>query len=315
MLTEPELNTILERIHQELTIGQIKEFTLECNPDDISETSLSTWKQLGVDRLSLGVQSFQDEALRLLNRRHDSKKARKAIELVQESDIDKMTFDLIFGIPNQSTQQLEENLRILLSYSMTHFSAYSLTIEPKTALAHQIEKGTVKAVSDEEQLEQFELIGNLAVASGFNRYEISNYALEGCEAVHNSNYWHGNAYLGIGPSAHSYQSKKRRWNVANNYNYLKQIKDESTFWEEETLSENDQFNEYLMTRLRTHWGADLDFLQRQYPKHVIAIEEQLNTFIEEGLLLKSNNTLTLSKEGLFLSDHITTELMILEDED
>lgn len=315
MLTAAELDTILDRIHRELRIGSVKEFTLECNPDDIDAEKLRVWEMAGIDRLSVGVQSFQDETLTLLNRSHDSKRAREAIELALDSGINKMTFDLIFGIPGQSTQQLEENLRILLNYSMTHFSAYSLTIEQKTALAYQVATGAIEAVSDEVQLEQFELIGDIAANAGFNRYEISNYALPGAEAVHNSNYWHGKAYLGIGPSAHSYQNLSRRWNVSNNSKYIKSLLSGNPFWEEEQLSKEDRFNEYLMTRLRTQWGLDTDFMHREYPQYVRIIEAQVASYIRDGLLVKSGKSITLSKKGLFLSDHITTELMILRDED
>lgn len=314
MLSTKELSTILDQLHRHLNIKNVQEFTLECNPDDISPQKLRDWKELHIDRLSIGIQSFNDDALKLLNRSHSASGAQKAIEAAFQAGFEKLTGDLIFGIPERSTQQLEEELRILLGYQMKHFSAYSLTIEPKTLLAHQIAKGTIKAVPDDVQLEQFELVGDVAIDAGFQRYEISNYALPGYEAVHNSNYWTGKAYLGIGPSSHSYKGNARRWNVSSNHSYLKSIQENKTFWEDEFLSEEDRFNEYLMTGLRTQWGIDIPMMQREYPNHVRIIERQLNDFLQEGLLEKFGDSIKLSKKGLFLSDHITSELMILENE-
>jgi len=315
MLSTKELSTVLDELHKHLHIKDVCEFTLECNPDDIKPTKLKDWKGLHIDRLSIGIQSFNDKALKLLNRSHSAMGAQKAIEAAYEAGFEKLTADLIFGIPGRSTEQLEEELKILLSYQLGHFSAYSLTIEPKTLLAHQIANGKIDPVSDDIQLEQFELVGDLALDAGFQRYEISNYAIPGNEAVHNSNYWTGKAYLGIGPSAHSFKEHSRRWNVSSNHSYLKSIQENRAFWEDEFLTIEDRFNEYLMTRLRTHWGLDLKMMQREYPNHARIIERQLHGFLQEGLLERFGNSIKLSKKGLFLSDHITSELMILEDED
>jgi len=316
MLTKAELRHLLNSLHSNLDIAEpLEEFTLECNPEDITREQLNEWSTLGVDRLSIGTQSFHDEDLKLMNRNHNGRQGIDAINLARDHGFERLTIDLIFGIPNQPIDRLEKNLDLLFELSPQHFSAYSLTVEPGTLLAHQVQKGIIRPVEESQCLDQYEHIHHKAVENGYGHYEISNYALEGFEAQHNSSYWKGSHYLGLGPSAHSYNGSHRRWNVANNHQYIRSVNNRMGFSESELLGENDLFNEYLITRLRTKWGISLSYLKEHFYQYAVKIEGKLNRLSNEGLMLQKSDNFTLSLKGQFLCDHITENLMIIDDED
>ena len=286
------------------------EITIEANPDDISEEILRRWKSDGVTRVSLGIQSFRDDRLKWMGRAHDAAQARKSIELIAKAGFTSWTIDLIYGLPGMTIDEWEEQLTIALGHGMPHLSAYCLTIEKKTALDHQVRKGLVTPASDEAQAAQFDHLVARMAAAGLVQYEISNFGKEGHFAVHNSNYWKGVHYIGIGPSAHSFDGGKRRWNVANNARYVDALTKGERFWEEEVLTHAQRVNERIMTGLRTIWGVDL----RTLGDDVLARERNnVDRYVEQGDLLIADEQLLLTPKGRRYADRIASDLFLVED--
>lgn len=310
ILTEKELSLLVATIQENYKLD-LKEVTLEANPDDITFEKLAYWKKLGIDRLSIGVQSFNDKDLQWMNRAHNSKEANRSLSLAKEADF-KISLDLIYGLPNRTLAEWEENIKKALSYHPEHISAYCLTVEEKTALAHWVKTKKISLVDDETQSAQFLLLIDFLQRAGYEQYEVSNFARDQFYAKHNSNYWLGVPFLGIGPGAHEYDGKTRSWNISNNQQYIKLIQDNKVFYEKEYLSAKDQFNEYIMTRLRTKWGILINELE-EILEPTNEFYQLLNTYVSDGLLMhyKESNTYCLSSKGKLLADRIAEQLFIV----
>lgn len=284
-----------------------EEITLECNPDDVTSEKLNEWKRLGINRLSIGVQSFHEHHLKWMNRSHNAKQAFDSIEMAQKAGFEALTIDLIFGFAGLTLSELKENLHLLQKYAIPHISAYGMTIEPKTALGYKTRVGKYIPLSEEEVHAQMSTIMKELGDRGYEHYEISNYALPEKRALHNSNYWHGSTYLGLGPGAHSFNGTSRQWNIANNQKYVKLIQEGKQVWEIEQLSTTDRYNEYVMVRLRTIDGINADQLKSLFPGYFDYFQQKIEPFIGEHIhTLESSFTLT--KKGKFIADHITSSL-------
>lgn len=288
------------------------EVTLECNPEDIDEASLKAWRSMGINRLSIGVQAFEDHALSLMNRVHNATRAKHVLQLAT-TFFERISVDLIYGIPGRSDAQLMNDLATILDLGITHVSAYALTVEPQTALERFIAKGIIDPIDEEQAARQFNLIMDSLEDAGFVHYELSNYALPGHESRNNSAYWMRKPYLGIGPGAHSFRENERRWNVSNNPSYIRALKDGTSFFETETLSKRDHYNEYVMTALRTHWGVSLDYLTTAFGRAFKDYFTMISTpFILDNLLFEDEGVIRATRKGKFLIDGIASELFMLE---
>lgn len=309
MLSERDLGRIFETIYKLYTVAPNPEITLEANPDDLTPTYLDTLRQTPVNRLSIGIQSFRDEDLKYMNRAHNAQEASTCVQLAQDKGFEALSIDLIYAMPTGTDKDWEQNLKTALLLRPQHLSAYCLTVEPGTALSHMVKKGTAPAVDDDAASRQFMLLTEMSQAVGYEHYEISNLARNEHYARHNSNYWKGKPYLGVGPAAHSYDGQHRRWNVANNAKYIKAINTGGEYSETETLTRNDQYNEFLMTRLRTQWGVPLDEVGAQFGE---AAQKQLvidvAPFIVEGKVVMYNNVLVLTDSGRLVADALISDL-------
>ena len=293
------------------TIEPDAEVTLEVNPDDVDEENIARWKDAGITRLSLGIQSFRDDRLEWMGRAHDAAQAMRSVRMVAQAGFASWTIDLIYGLPGMTVAEWGEQLSIALDHGMPHLSAYCLTIEERTALHHQVRKGLVRPASDAAQGEHFDHLVMRMEAAGLVQYEISNFGREGHFAVHNSNYWKGVPYIGIGPSAHSFDGAKRRWNVANNARYVDAIAKDERFSEEEVLTHAQHVNERLMTGLRTVWGVDL----RTLGDDVRAREPRIiSKYTELGDLMIADERLMLTPKGRRYADRIASDLFISGDD-
>lgn len=310
LLKEEELTLILDTVYTLFSTADLKEFTFEVNPDDVSIQLLDVLKSAGVSRLSLGVQSFRSEDLEWMNRAHTAKESTAAIELAQQYGFD-LTVDLMYGLPNSSAEDWRANIEQLLELGPQHISAYCLTIEDKTALANWIKKGRVSATSEEAQSLQFEMLLNELSSSGYEQYEISNFATKDNYSIHNSNYWRGRHYLGIGPSAHSFNGISRRWNVANNRRYIKNISSGECAYTSESLTPKDQFNELIMTGLRTKWGVSLGVL-KEHCEIPTSFYRELESFEDYDLVARNGNVIYLTDAGKLQADHISSVLFLSE---
>lgn len=310
LLSHPELASLFKTISEHYPL-QLQEVTLEANPDDIDSKNLSFWKtHTPVNRLSIGVQSFRQTDLGLLNRAHDSKEAINALHLAREAGFSKLNMDLIFGLPNQSLEDWKSNLDQFLELEIPHLSAYSLTIEPKTALAYQVEKGTIQLPEESLVADQFLLAHDALENAGYQHYEISNYAKTDQLAVHNTNYWKGKPYLGIGPGAHSYDGKSRKWNVASNIKYIRALNQNALPQEAEELIQTDRFNEWLMTGLRTIWGINLskaDQFGKQISEDLI---RAVKPYLASGQLEQHDDNIRLTRTGFLMADTIIADLFL-----
>ena len=301
ILSDSQLSKILNTIHSNYKIGTHLELTLEANPDDLTKEKTAMLKTSGVNRLSVGIQSFEDDLLKLMNRAHDSKQAIEALENCYAAGINNLNLDLIYGIPTQTLDSLQSDLEIIQHYKPAHISAYSLTIEPKTVFGNWSKKGNLKVVDDDVYIEHFHAVQKALRSNHFEQYEISNYCRDEKYSQHNSSYWLGKHYLGIGPSAHSYDGKSRFSNVANNTKYIKDLQEGKVPNTEEILSINDKLNDYILTRLRTKWGLEKD----QLPPAIIS---QLHVFMDDNLITFDGTIYTLTESGKLLADSITEEL-------
>lgn len=313
LLSSEELELIFESIKQNFEVSTSAEITLEANPDDLSEEVLKMLNDSPVNRLSIGVQSFFEADLKLMNRAHNATEALESLKLAKRY-FDNISIDLIYGIPGQSDAQWIENLEIALELDIPHISSYALTVEPKTALETFIKKGKIKPVTDEKFRKHFDILVNKLTSSGFEHYEFSNYGKPGFHSENNMAYWLGKAYLGVGPSAHSYDGKTRSWNVANNSLYISALAKNKIPQQQEVLSLTDSYNEYIMTRLRTKYGVNSEDIHRNfgrlYEQHFI---KEAQIFLENGQIEKRDSEFHISKKGKFLSDGIAAELFYLDE--
>ena len=256
LLTQEQVKKLLDKIRIVYTVDQNAEITLEANPDDLNHIKLEQLKEAGINRLSIGIQSFIERDLSFMNRSHTKDQATKCVANAQALGFNNITIDLIYGVPNQTNEEWRNNLRQAISLNVQHISSYCLTVEPKTTLAHMVKKKQVLQVTDEVAEKQFKMLIETLAEDGFEQYEISNFAKDDFISLHNSNYWKGVEYIGLGPSAHSYNGTSRQWNVANNNRYMKSLETAQLDFEQEILTEEQKYNEYILTALRTKWGID-----------------------------------------------------------
>lgn len=308
ILSQEELQSIFDTLKKYFTWDKQIEITLECNPDDLSKEKLKELKETGINRLSVGLQSFYDDELKWMNRAHTAKESETCIKAAQEAGFNNITIDLIYGSKFQTIESWKQTLQKAIDLNVQHISSYNLTVEKKTKLGIDVLKGKEKEVDDEKSAEQFLMMIEVLEKNGFIHYEISNFAKPGYIAVHNSNYWKGETYLGLGPSAHSFNGKKRQWNVANNNTYIKALSEGETYFELENLSPQNRYNEYVLTGLRTIWGCDIAYIQNnlgaEYVKHFVDEIEKQNTSLYE----KENTVYRLTKKGRLLADKIAMDL-------
>ena len=312
LLTPNELQNILDKIQEKHHITPNPEITLEANPDDLSAEKIKSLRESGINRLSIGVQSFLESDLDFLQRAHTSAQAIDSIKNAQDAGISNITIDLIYGIPGQSDETWMQNLEMVKSLGIPHFSAYSLTVEPRTQLDHLVKEKQLANVDDAQTERNFRMLMDWAETNGYIHYEISNFCLPDMYSRHNSSYWKGKKYLGIGPSAHSYDGKNRQWNISNNANYIKFLSEGKSYSEIEVLSTSQKFNEYLLTTLRTIWGADMKKIKTEFGmEYYERLQAQIIPYITQGYMLLENNKLTLTREGKLIADTIVSDLFVV----
>lgn len=310
LLSVEELQSILTDLRTHFTISSDAEITLEANPDDISVSTLLNWKQAGVNRLSIGVQSFFEEDLQWMNRAHTASQAVDNLQLAIQH-FNNLTIDLIYGTPTLSDERWKQNVDRAFAMGIPHLSCYALTVEPKTALDTMIRKHQISNVQPEDQARQFLLLMDWTEAAGYEHYEISNFALPGHRSRHNSSYWQGKKYLGLGPSAHSFNGQGRQWNIANNALYVQSLKQDTVPFEVEILTPDQRLNEYIMTSLRTMEGLSLQRVaQLSGEKMSNTLQKNSHRFIEQQLLLEKEGRLVLTKQGKLFADGIAGDLFV-----
>jgi len=306
-----DLKFLIDEVYRNYNVAENPEITVEANPDDLSEERIIELSNNRVNRLSIGIQSFFEEDLKLMNRAHNSVEAKKCLEIATKY-FENISIDLIYGMPNMSHEKWLKNIQIALDYNVPHISSYALTVEPKTALHSFIQKGIISQLDDEVAQEHFHLLVDKLEEKGFIHYELSNFGKEHFFSKNNSSYWLGKKYLGIGPSAHSYDGFSRSWNVSNNTIYLKALAENQLPSESETLTQTDRYNEYIMTGLRTIWGISLDKIATEFGKtYLDYLNQQAEKYIEDHLLFVDDNILRTTKSGKFLSDGIASDLFLL----
>lgn len=314
VLSLPNLELILQKLKKEYRIDDEPEITMELNPDDVTSEYMAGIREIGINRISLGIQSWRDSDLSFLNRRHDSAKAQYALEEVFRTGFQNVTIDLIYGIPGMTLKDWESNLDFSFSFDIKHLSAYHLTIEKGTVFGKMQEKGLLSEVDEDTSTAQFNALIKKSGEAGFIHYEISNFAKPGYFSKHNSNYWKQVNYLGLGPSAHSFNGYSRQWNKSDLRGYIKAIESGSILSEGEELDNRTRFNEYIMTSLRTMWGIDLEYVERTFEKE--GFDYVINTsgkFRSYGLMKLENNSLVLTDQGKMISDNIISEFMMSEE--
>jgi len=312
LLSLAEINTILEEVFALYPVVENPEITLEANPDDLTEEVILNLAASRVNRLSIGVQSFFEEDLKLMNRAHNAEEALTSIKLATQY-FDNISIDLIYGIPDMSNDRWRENLTIALGLGVPHISTYALTVEPKTALKKMIETGKVKPVEEDLAKSHFEILITTLEEAGFINYEFSNFGKPGYFSKNNTAYWLGKPYLGIGPSAHSFNGEHRSWNISNNTKYIKSILDKELPSQVEELSVVDRYNEYVMTRLRTQFGVNLEEIENLFGNKLATyFKKEAQVFFDKELLQEENHKILITKKGKFLSDGIAADLFYVE---
>lgn len=309
LLSNEEVNTILNKLQEQFGIIPDAEMTLEANPDDVNDEKLTAWKAAGINRLSIGIQSLFDEDLQWMNRAHTANDAKQVIQKAREAGFDNFTVDLIYGTPGLTDEKWKQNMDWVLQQNITHLSCYALTVEEKTPLDKQIRLHQKAGIDSEQQSRQFIMLMEAMKLAGFEHYEISNFAKPGHRSKHNSSYWHGTHYLGLGPSAHSFNGNSRQWNVANNLQYIQSLQQNMIPFEKEELSSVQQLNEYIMTSLRLMEGCDLNFVKEKFgEKPATQLKTDAVVFIHRNWLTETNNHLILTAEGKLFADRIAAEL-------
>jgi putative oxygen-independent coproporphyrinogen III oxidase len=312
ILSFDELKSILNEIKKYHTVNADAEITLEANPDDLTKEKLQQLRQAGVNRLSIGIQSFADEDLKWMNRAHTSDEALQCVADAQQSGFNNISIDLIYGSPTLCDNQWQKNLEIARQLNVQHLSCYALTVEPRTVLAKWIAAKQMPAPDEHRQAEHFDMLMDWAEQSQFEQYEISNFAREQRYSRHNSSYWSGESYFGLGPSAHSFNGETRQWNVRNNYEYIKTISEGRLPSEMEILSARDRFNEYVMTGLRTSYGCNIEQMRKRFGNDMAeTFFQNALKFINEGLMQQQRQNFILTRGGKFFADRIASELFIL----
>ena len=329
ILSIEDLRFLIDAVYRNYKVVENPEITLEANPDDLhldfarfdyetdlsvrakSRTIFEAYKEIGINRLSIGIQSFFEDDLKLMNRAHNAEESKKCLEIASQY-FDNISIDLIYGIPEMSNEKWLQNIETALSFGVPHISSYALTVEPKTALHSFIQKGIIPQPDDEVAQKHFHILVDKLSENGFIHYELSNFGKENYFSKNNSSYWLGKKYIGIGPSAHSYDGKNRGWNLSNNSLYIKSIQENKLPIEIETLTKTDRYNEYIMTGLRTIWGVSLERVEQEFGKtYLDYLNRQAAKFIEDHLLFVDDNILRTTKKGKFLSDGIASDLFLL----
>lgn len=310
LLSEKELNKIMDSIFRLYTVNEHAEVTLEANPDDLNFLKLQSLHRYKINRLSIGIQSFNDEFLSYLNRIHSRKQAEESVKMAQDVGLRNISIDLIYGIPAADHSIWEKDLAAAIGLGIQHISSYCLTIEPKTVFGYKLKKGNLNLADDDFAAHQFELLIATLEGNKFEQYEISNFCLENYHSRHNSNYWFNNPYLGIGPGAHSYNGLARQYNISNNPQYIQSIKKGIIPFQKEDLEEVDRFNEHILTRLRTKWGADLETLKSFDKVFNKKTQQELEKLLQLGLIDIKDGKITLTFKGKLLADEVTGKLFV-----
>lgn len=315
ILDAEDILQLIGTVEKYFEISSDAEITLEANPDDLTADKVKALRQTPINRFSIGIQSFYEEDLRWMNRAHNAQEADSSIKRVQDAGFENITCDLIYGYPLLTDEKWKSNMHKLIALDIPHISSYSMTVEKKTALAHFVREGKTPAMSDAQSAAQMMHLIETLTNNGFEHYEISNFAKNGMYAKHNTNYWKGKHYLGIGPSAHSFNGNSRSWNVANNAKYIAAMAENTRFQEIENLSKEDQFNEYVMTSIRTMWGLDLQKVEKDFgydfKQHVL--RESQVFFDNEEMEILENHIVRATTKGKLLADHIASELFVVDE--
>ena len=312
LLYGDELEGIFDALGKKFTLSGNAEITLEANPDDITKEMLSEWHELGVNRLSVGIQSFNEDELKWMNRAHTSAQSFACLDMIREAGFEDFSVDLIYGSPLQTNDDLERNFSIIAEKNIPHISCYAFTEEPGTAFAKSVKEKRSAPTDPQKQSEQFHLLLTMMDAAGYEQYEISNFCRPGHRSRHNSSYWQGKAYYGFGPAAHSFDGdKKRKWNISNNSLYIQSLEKGIIPFEEEALTDKQKLNEYIMTSLRTAEGLDLDLVKNEFSENdALRIDNDAAQFLKDGRMNKEEASLILTNEGKFFADGIASDLFV-----
>lgn len=312
VLSPDELLFVLQFLHANFQVLPDAEITFEANPDDLTPAYLQVLKNAGINRLSIGIQAFQDNHLKKMNRRHNAQQAFDAVEYAASAGFSNLSVDLIYGLPDLTEEQWKESLTRVFQLPVVHLSAYHLTYHEGTPFFTWLKKGTLKELSEKESVKQFNLLLDEAGKAGFEQYEISNFARNEIYSKHNTAYWTGEKYLGLGPSAHSYNGDSRQWNISHIESYIRGIENHTSFFEEEQLAENDKYNEYVLTRIRTKWGiSEYEIQDRFGEEKAKFVRKEAEKYIHSGKMSEQNGIFTFTRKGLFVSDDIMTSFMII----
>jgi oxygen-independent coproporphyrinogen-3 oxidase len=312
LLTIVEIQFLVNTIQENFEVTELPEITLEANPDDLTEEKILELADSPINRLSIGIQSFFEDDLKFMNRSHSASESKDCLS-VANRHFENITIDLIYGVPNMSIEKWKENLKITFDFGVNHISSYALTVEPKTALDVFIKSGKLPPLDEQLASDHFDILVEETKKNGFVHYEISNFGKPDFFSKHNTSYWQGKQYLGVGPSAHSFKGKERSWNVSNNAKYIKSIQDKILPREVEKLSLNDQFNEYIMTGLRTIWGVSLEKVRQEYGEtYKLHLLNEVEGYQRMGLLEINNNIVIATQKGKFLVDGIASELFMID---
>ena len=313
VLSPEEITKIIKKVYQLHKVEENAEITLEANPDDLTYEYLDNLFKTPVNRLSVGIQSFSDDDLRLMNRRHTAKQAIETIKYAQKIGFKNISIDLIYGLPDMSTEKWKKHLNQAFELNVQHISSYHLTYEPRTVFAKMLKMNKIQPIEEDSSYEQFLLLRKMAKEAGFIHYEISNFAKPNFLAIHNTNYWKQVKYLGIGPSAHSYDGENRQWNISHIPDYMKSMRKGKIPCETEILSKYDKYNDYIMTSLRTIWGIDLNYINEKFGKELLnKCLKNASPFIKKEMLVKKDNFITLGDNSWFVADKLISELFEVE---
>lgn len=313
ILSNDLLSELMGHVSDRFGLGHVSEVTCEANPDDLTEKKLNELRHLGFNRLSIGIQTFNNKLLNYLNRVHTAEEAGRCVSLAKESGFENISIDLIYAIPGQSIDDWLNDIRRAMELEPQHISSYALTIEEKTVFGRWTKKGSMHAPDETVAAKHFEILVEELAKHGFTQYEVSNFSKPGFESKHNSSYWKGVPYLGIGPSAHSYNGRERHYNVSNNFTYVREIAAGRLPGEHETLSRHDRINEYLMTRLRTRWGCDLQWMNLHLQYDLLQSNKNyIENLVSEGFAYVEADHLLLTRKGLMIADKISSDLFLIE---
>ena len=314
LMTNLELETIFNGLEKKMSIGDIKEITIEINPEDLISEKLEFYKKIGINRLSIGIQSMNNNILKWMNRSHDTNQVINGLNNTKDAGFENINLDFIYGTPKNLSRDYKSELIEILKFNPTHLSCYHLTIEDGTYFGHLEKNKKIKRIEDNISQQEFRWISEKLKSKNYQHYEISNFAVQGKESFHNSNYWNQSSYIGLGPGAHSFRNSTRRWNISNNRLYIKNIKAGIPYFEQEVLSPYDIVNEKIMLGLRTLNGLDKDHVFSIVPQAIKeGIESKLNTFLKDEILLSTNNIISMNPEKWLLSEYVSRELFILKE--